>query len=107
VCVETDGRQCHKQCHEWEPQTALKGTRLGELRFTPSAQRLVRFEEDFDAVVYLGEPGEMTTLNKGRTRCEDAECMQMRLARLSLVKPPPRAPVAALGDLLRRSCASR
>jgi hypothetical protein len=85
----------------------LKGTRLGQLRFTPPAQRLVRFEEEFDAVVYLGEAGEMTTANMGRARCEDAEYMQMRLARLSLLKPPPGAPVAALGDLLRRSCASR
>jgi hypothetical protein len=94
---------------QWrKPSLALlKGTRLGELRFTPPAQRLVRFEEDFDAVVYLGEPGEMTASNMGRTRCEDAEYMQMRLARLSLVKPPAGAPVAALGDLLRRSCASR
>jgi hypothetical protein len=94
---------------QWpKPSLALlKGTRLGQLRFTAPAQRLVRFEEQFDAVVYLGEPGDMTTSNMGRARCEDAEYMQMRLARLSLIKPPPGAPVAALGDLLRRSCASR
>jgi len=85
----------------------LKDTRLGQLRLTPPAQRLVRFEEQFDAVVYLGEPGEMTTSNMGRIRCDDAEYMQMRLARLSLLKPPPGAPVAALGDLLRRSCEGR
>jgi hypothetical protein len=85
----------------------LKGTRLGQLRFTAPAQRLVHFEEEFDAVVYLGEPGEMTTANMGRAHCEDAEYMQMRLARLSLLKPPPGAPVASLGDLLRRSCEGR
>jgi hypothetical protein len=85
----------------------LKGTRLGQMRFTPPAQRLVRFEEEFDAVVYLGEPGDMTTANMGRAHCEDAEYMQMRLARLSLLKPPAGAPVASLGDLLRRSCEGR
>jgi hypothetical protein len=85
----------------------LKGTRLGQLRFTPPAQRLVHFEEEFDAVVYLGEPGEMTTGKMGRARCEDAEYMQMRLARLALLKPPAGAPVASLGDLLRRSCEGR
>lgn len=85
----------------------LKGTRLGQLRFTPPAQRLVRFEEEFDAVVYVGEPGEMTTANIGRGSCEDAEYMQMRLARLSLLTPPAGAPVASLSDLLLRACASR
>jgi len=85
----------------------LKGTRLGQLRFTPPAQRLVHFDEQFDALVYLGEPGEMTTANIGWARCEDAEYMQMRMARLSLLKPPAGAPVASLGDLLRRACASR
>jgi len=85
----------------------LNGTRLGQVRSTAPAQRLVRFEEHFDAVVYLGEPGEMTTANMGRARCDDAEYMQMRMARLSLLKPPTGAPVAALGDLLRRSCEGR
>ena len=72
---------------QWpKPSLALlKGTRLGQLRFTPLAQRLVCFEEEFDAIVYLGEPGDMTTSNIGRARCEDAEYMQMRLARLSLL----------------------
>jgi len=94
---------------QWrKPSLALlNGTRLGQMRSTAPAQRLVRFEEQFDAVVYLGEPGEMTTANIGRARCEDAEYMQMRMARLALLKPPPGAPVASLGDLLRRSCASR
>jgi hypothetical protein len=80
---------------------------LGQLRFTPPAQRLVRFEEEFDPVVYLGEPGEMTAAKMGQARCEDAEYMQMRLTRLSLLKPPAGAPVASLGDLLRRSCEGR
>jgi hypothetical protein len=94
---------------QWrKPSLALlTGTRLGQMRFTAPAQRLVRFEEQFDAVVYLGEPDEMTTANMGRTRCDDAEYMQMRTARLSLLKPPAGAPVAALGDLLRRSCEGR
>jgi hypothetical protein len=94
---------------QWtKPSLALlKGTRLGELRFTPPAQRLVRFEEEFDAVVYLGDPAEMTTAKIGRARCEDAEYMRMRLARLSLLKPPAGAPVASLGDLLLRACARR
>jgi hypothetical protein len=94
---------------QWQkPSLALlRGTRLGQVRFTAPAQRLIRFEEQFDAVVYLGEPGEMTTANMGRARCEDAEYMQMRIARLSLLKPPADAPVAALSDLLRRACEGR
>jgi hypothetical protein len=85
----------------------LKGTRLGQLRITPPAQRLVHFEDQFDAVVYLGQPADMTQSTIARARCDDPEYMQMRLARLSLLKPPPGAPVAALGDLLRRACEGR
>jgi hypothetical protein len=94
--------------HWPKPSLALiQGTVLGQLRFTAPAQRLVRFEEEFDAVVYLGEPGDMTTSNIGRARCEDAEYMRMRQARLSLLRPPAGAPVAAMGDLLQRACAGR
>jgi hypothetical protein len=46
---------------------------LGQVRSTAPAQRLVRFEEQFDAVVYLGEPGEMTMAKMGRARCDDAK----------------------------------
>src|SRR5262249_41141585 len=85
----------------------LKGTKLGQLRITPPTQRLVRFEEQFDALDYLGQPADMTQSRLAQVRCEDPAYMQMRLARLSLLKPPPGAPVSDMGDLLRRACESR
>src|SRR5262249_32282779 len=84
----------------------LKGTKLGQLRFTPPTQRAVRFEEEFDAFVYVGQPEEMTTSRIARTRCQDAQYMEMRLARLALLKPPAGAMVVP-ADLLRKSCADQ
>ena len=83
----------------------LKGTALGQMRTTRPAQRLVRFEEQFDAVVYLGQPGDMTMSTISRAHCDDPEYMKMRFARLALLPPPAGAP-AAPADLLRRSCAT-
>jgi hypothetical protein len=84
---------------------SLKGTTLGQMRFTLPTQRLVRAEEQFDAIVYLGPPSAMTTVRLSRARCADQGYLQMRLWRLALIGPPPGAPVT-LTDRLKTTCAS-
>jgi hypothetical protein len=74
---------------------------------SPLAERVARSTlagcERSAALAYLGQPSDMTQSRLAQARCEDPTYMQMRLARLSLLKAPPGAPVSDMGDLLRRA----
>lgn len=83
----------------------LHGTQMGAANFAPGPrQRPVRMEEQFDALLYLGPPSEMTSARLSPALCADGSYMQMRLSRLALVPPPPGTPISP-ADLLKESCA--
>ena len=90
---------------------ALRGTTLGArdfalysrglgdgTRFAPRNGRLVpvprdewrvmRMEEQFDALLYLGPPSSMTTITVPAALCADAEFVKRRLQRLARFAPP-------------------
>ncbi|PYR19723.1 MAG: hypothetical protein DMF98_24380 [Acidobacteria bacterium] len=48
----------------------------------------MRMEEEFDALLYLGSPGSMTTATIRAALCKDAEFVEKRLERLMLFGPP-------------------
>src|SRR5205814_6390640 len=48
----------------------------------------------FNAVLYLGPPGEMTLSKLSRALCDDHTYLEMRLARLALIPSPPSAAVS-------------
>ena len=58
-----------------------------------------RLADQFDAVLYLGSPGEMTLSKLSRALCCDHSYIEMRLARLALVTPPPSAAVSPMQKL--------
>jgi hypothetical protein len=83
----------------------LRGTQLGATHFAAGPrQRSVPLEEQLDAVLYFGPPAELTTARLSHSLCADQRYMEMRMARLALVPPPPGAPVTP-ADLLREQCA--
>lgn len=85
--------------------TMLRGTNLGAAIFEPGPQRRpVRMEEQFDALLYLGPPSAMTIIQLSPPLCSDPAYMEMRLSRLSLVPPPPGAPITP-ADRLKEYCA--
>jgi hypothetical protein len=49
----------------------------------------LRMEEQFDAVLYLGSPANMTVVGVSPDLCRDAPFVSERLRRLALVGPPP------------------
>ena len=53
-----------------------------------------RIADRFDAVLYLGPPGEMTLSKLSPALCDDHTYIEMRLARLALIPPPPTAAVS-------------
>jgi hypothetical protein len=82
----------------------LRGTVLGAALFSAPPQRQVRLEDQFDAELYLGLPSTMTTAHLAPALCADRKYVDMRLARLALVPPPPGAPVSP-ADSLKDYCA--
>jgi hypothetical protein len=88
---------------EWpKPSLAiLRDTTLGAA-MTDNRQRS-SFADQFDAVLYLGPPGEMTLSKLSRARCSDPRYLEMRLARLALVPPPPSAAVSPM-QMLKEHC---
>jgi hypothetical protein len=86
--------------------TITRDTAIGRALFSEPPQRAVHMEEQFDALLYIGPPSTMTQSRLSPALCADPQYMQMRLARLDLVPPPPGAPMK-LGDLLKAECARR
>jgi hypothetical protein len=73
--------------------------RDGKTTQIPKEQwRTLRMEDQFDALLYLGPPASMTRSQLSPALCDDAAYMQMRLARMALVKQP--------ADALKQYCAS-
>ena len=59
--------------------------------------------DQFDAVLYLGSPGEMTMSKLSRTLCNDHSYLEMRLTRLALIPPPPGATLSQV-QMLKGYC---
>jgi hypothetical protein len=70
----------------------LRDTTLGAAM--ADAQHPRPLADLFDAVLYLGPPGEMTLSKLSRALCDDRTYLEMRLARLALIPPPPSAAVS-------------
>ena len=62
-----------------------------------------RLADQFDAVLYLGPPGEMTLSKLSRALCDDHAYLQMRLARLALI-PPPQSAAVSPAQMLKEYC---
>jgi hypothetical protein len=73
--------------------------RGGKTTQIPKEQwQTLRMEDQFDALLYLGPPSSMTRSLLSPALCADSAYMQMRLARMALVKQP--------ADALKQYCAS-
>lgn len=82
----------------------LRDTTLGAAMTDGRPQS--RLADQFDAVLYLGAPGEMTLSKLPRTLCNDHSYLGMRLARLALIPPPPNAAVSPM-QMLKEYCQHR
>jgi hypothetical protein len=118
----TDLRTLQSDIASWRVPTIalLRGTTLGLTEFTtyflpaaaippgkprpPVPEKLqgLRMEDQFDAVLYLGDPAAITMSRMSATRCADASYMQMRLQRLALM-PAPLSKIQ--GDRVKADCA--
>jgi len=97
------------------PSLALTGnTTLGAAPFgfyRPSGTDTPRMDEQFDAVLYLGDVSTIT-IWRGEVSpslCADAEYMKMRLSRMALIDPPgTKLPpgIQSPADRLRQYCAA-
>ena len=65
-------------------------------------RRAPAMEDQFDAVLYLGNPATITMSRLPAARCADASYIQMRLARIALM-PPPLSKIQE--DRLKQECA--
>lgn len=79
----------------------LRDTTLGATMTDSRYPR--RLVDQFDAVLYLGAPGEMTLSKLSRALCDDHTYLEMRLARLALIPPPPSAAVSPT-QMLKEYC---
>jgi len=73
--------------------TLLGGSRVavrnGQLVPLPHDEwKAMRMEDEFDALLYLGSPGSMTTTTVPAALCKDAAFVEKRLQRLMLFGPP-------------------
>jgi hypothetical protein len=85
-----------------EPSLALlRDTTLGAAM--TGSRYPSRIADQFDAVLYLGPPGEMTLSKLSRALCDDHTYLEMRLARLALIPPPPSAAVSPT-QMLKEYC---
>jgi hypothetical protein len=82
----------------------LHGTTLGAAAWNPGSQRPIRFEDQADAILYLGPPSSLTASKLSPALCSDPEYMKMRTWRLNLLPPPPGA-MTSLADQLKDYCA--
>lgn len=75
----------------------------------PDQWRTLRMEDQFDALLYLGRPSELTIARVPRSLCADAEYMKMRLGRLTMLgmqdRPPPAPSACTSWKQRARSCA--
>ena len=79
----------------------LRDTTLGAA--VTDAQHPSSIADQFDAVLYLGPPGEMTLSKLSPALCDDHTYLEMRLARLALIPPPPSAAVSPT-QMLKEYC---
>ena len=79
----------------------LRDTALGAAM--TDSQPPSRIADHFDAVLYLGPPGEMTLSKLSPALCDDHTYIEMRLARLALTPPPPTAAVSPT-QMLKEHC---
>jgi hypothetical protein len=69
----------------------LKGTTLGAAPFGPIYEltgpefELVRLEDQFDALLYLGPPSSITLSKLDKAKCADEKYMKMRIERMGMV----------------------
>jgi hypothetical protein len=111
--IQTDLTQVQPDVATWAtPSLArLRGTVIGAkefIYFFPNpgiASDSPRYEEQIDAVLYLGAPATMTTSLLPASLCGDEEYVSMRLARMELDPGPPGS--ATPRDRLKRNCPSR
>jgi len=62
-------------------------------------------EEQFDAILYLGPPASASVSRLSPALCTQPGYLEMRLSRLSLIGPPPNAPISP-ADSLKAFCAN-
>lgn len=79
----------------------LRDTSLGAAMIYSRHQS--RLADQFDAVLYLGSPADMTLSTLPRALCSDHSYLDMRLARLALIPPPPSAAVSPM-QMLKEYC---
>ena len=84
----------------------LRGTLIGAQSFQSlfgiQSGNGVRYEDQMDAVLYLGPPSSMTTSMLPARLCADQQYRSMRLGRMALDPGPPGSP--APSDALKRNC---
>lgn len=65
------------------------GVKAGQLAPIPREEwKVIRMEEQFDALLYLGTPASMTTASVPAALCEDADFVERRIDRLTRFGPP-------------------
>ena len=103
-----DWRSWRADVTSWPaPSLALtKDTTIGAALFSAPPQRPVRYDDQFDALLYLGPLSAMTQARLSPVLCADRQYIDMRLARLALIPPPPGAPITP-ADLLKQECRTK
>ena len=111
--IQTDLTQVQSDVATWAtPSLArLRGTVIGAKEFVyffPNPRITtdpLRYEDQIDAVLYLGSPTTMTSSMLPAALCADEQYLSMRVARMQLDPGPPGSPPPR--DRLRRNCATK
>jgi hypothetical protein len=111
--IQTDLANVQPDVTTWpKPSVArLRGTVIGAKEFVyffPNPRITTdspRYEDQIDAVLYLGSPTTMTTSMLPAALCADERYLSMRVARMQLDPGPPGSPPPR--DRLRRNCATK